>query len=554
MREPHADLAIVEANVITMEGARPRATALAARDGRLVAVGDVDDVRPWIGPRTTVLRLPGRTVLPGFIETHTHLGLLGVRKQFVDCRTPPNQTIADIVARVAERARTTPPGAWIEGEGYDDTLLADQRHPNRHDLDAVAPDHPVLLWHVSHHVCAVNSRALALAHITRETPDGYRGLEGHIVRDADGEPTGVLMERGARLRVNEVQPPLSVGQIVAGLRDVHDDYLAVGITSTHDAGVGGRVGPTEVEAYQEATVAPSFQLRVRGLLRVELVQDYLEGRAETDWAFVDDYQTRRFGTRSIKITQDGSIQALTGALHDPYHCDPTRTGMLTMEQERLDALVLAAHRAGFQVAIHTNGDRSIDSALDAFERAQAASPRPDARHRLEHCQMATEAQLDRIAGLGVYPSFFVKHVYYWGDRHRRLFLGPERAPRISPLRSAQQRGIRFALHSDCPVTPLDPLFGVWAAVNRVTREGDLLGPEQRIGVEQALRAYTADAAYLAFEEQEKGTLAPGKLADLTVLGADPTDVDPLEIKDVPVEMTVIGGAVAWARPGAGTGV
>ena len=161
--------------------------------------------------------------------------------------------------------------------------------------------------------------------------------------------------------------------------------------------------------------------------------------------------------------------------------------------------------------------------------------------------MASEEQLDRIARLGLCPSFFIKHVYYWGDRHRRLFLGPGRAERIDPLRSAQRRGIRFALHSDCPVTPLDPLFGIWAAVNRITREGDVLGPEQRIDVESALRAYTIDAAYLGHEERAKGTVTPGKLADLTVLEADPTAIDPLDIKDIPVHLTVVNGSVAWSN-------
>jgi predicted amidohydrolase YtcJ len=253
----------------------------------------------------------------------------------------------------------------------------------------------------------------------------------------------------------------------------------------------------------------------------------------------------RFRLGAFKLWADGSIQGITGALTEPYCCAPDTTGVLIFPQEGLDRRVRALHDGGWQIGIHGNGDASIDAILDAYAAALRANPRPDHRHRIEHCQMVREDQLDRMAELGVAASFFIKHVYYWGDRHRDIFIGPERAARIDPLASAERRGLRFALHSDCPVTPVPPLFGVWCAVNRITRNGDVLGAEQRIGVETALRAYTSMAAELAFEESIKGTLEPGKLGDITVLSADPTAVPPETLKDLTVDLTVIGGEVVF---------
>jgi predicted amidohydrolase YtcJ len=244
---------------------------------------------------------------------------------------------------------------------------------------------------------------------------------------------------------------------------------------------------------------------------------------------------------------DGSIQGLTGALAEPYACAPHTHGIAIYTPEELTTRVRALHEAGWQVAIHGNGDAAIQQIIEAYAHTLAGGSDRDRRYRIEHCQMVRNDQLARMADLGILPSFFVKHVYYWGDRHRDIFIGPERARRISPLRSAQQRGIPFGLHSDCPVTPIPPLEGIWAAVNRITRRGETLGAEQRVDVTTALRAYTSDAAYLSFEEKIKGTLELGKLGDVAVLSADPTAVPPEQLKDILVDATVIGGEVVWER-------
>jgi predicted amidohydrolase YtcJ len=548
--EAQLDLALVGANVVTMDAARPRARAVGVAHGRVVVVGEDADVLALVGPGTARHELRGKTVLPGFVESHNHMQMYGLFRTCVDCGTPPNASITDIQDRIRERARETPKGEWIVGWRYDDTLLREMRHPDRHDLDAVAPDHPVFLWHVSAHINVASTRALVMAGITRDTPDHHKGYHGRIVKDPrTGEPTGVLEERGARNRVSELIPRHTVEDLRRGLALVGPEYLAAGVTSIHDAGVGVFAGARELTSYQQAASEGALPVRVHMMMRQELFTGFLDGDESRDLGLRTGFGDEWLRMGPIKITHDGSIQGLTGALREPYHCDPSRSGFLLLDQETLERRVLAAHRAGYAVAIHTNGDAAIESALVAYEQAQAACPRPDVRHRLEHCQMASDAQLDRIAALGLGVSFFVKHVYYWGDRHRAIFLGPERARRIDPLRSACDRGVRFGLHADTPVTPIEPLLGIWAAVTRLTSGGDVLGPEQRIDATEAVRAYTIDAAWLAHEEGEKGSLTPGKLADAVVLAEDPTAVAPERIRDIAVEATIVGGRVVHGRLG-----
>lgn len=543
--ESAADLVLYNGTVLTMDRLGRRGEALAIRDGRVMLVGSSRDVLAFAGERTRVMDLRGRCALPGFIGTHNHPISVGARlRAAVDASTPPNASIADIVERVAAAVARTPPGVWIRGERYDDTLLKEMRHPNRWDLDRVAPHHPVYLTHVSGHLGAANSLALRIAGITRDLPDPPGGA---IFRDADGEPTGVLAERAAQSLVAQHLPVMTRAEIVEALAAASDSYVAAGITSAHDTGLGISQGPQAISGFREAVRTGRFRPRVYAFLAEGLFPELADGRLSPVGAGLPGLGDDRFRLGAVKIIADGSIQGLTGALAEPYDCAPHTRGVLTQPGESLATKVRGLHDAGWHIGIHGNGDAGIQAILDAYAAALAANPRPDHRYRVEHCQMAREDQLDRMAELGVAASFFIKHVYYWGDRHRDIFIGPARAERISPLASAERRGIRFALHSDCPVSLVPPLEGIWAAVNRITRDGKLLGPEQRVSVETALRAYTSGAAALGFEEDRKGTLVPGKLGDVTVLAADPTRVDPMALRDLAVEMTVVGGEVVWAR-------
>lgn len=327
-------------------------------------------------------------------------------------------------------------------------------------------------------------------------------------------------------------PPHDRAALRQGLAVAAREFLAAGVTTVHDM---GHPWTADAVAALEDAAAESLPLRV---------VVYARG-AQRDEVLAGGFRHPRLRLGGVKLLADGSIQGYTAALREGYHDRPGEHGIHVLPPPELAARVAAAHARGWQVAVHGNGDAAIDAILDAFEAALRASPRADHRHRLEHGQTVRPDQLDRMARLGVHASFFVAHTHYWGDRHRDRFLGPDRAARISPLRSARARGIRFGLHSDAPVTPVSPLRSLAAAVTRRTAGGDVLGPEERLPVDAALAALTRDAAALAFDEHDVGSIAPGRRADLVVLGADPERVPPDTLAELRVDLTVIEGAVVY---------
>ncbi|MDJ1136506.1 amidohydrolase [Streptomyces iconiensis] len=535
------DLIVRGGVVLTLDGAGRRVSALAARGGRITALGDDREISALAGPHTRVLELEGRTAIPGFIESHNHPVFFGFALAApVDAGSPPNDRIADIAERLAVAVREAPAGEWVRGFRYDHTLLADRRHPTRHDLDPVSPRHPVVLTHVTGHFCTVNSAALALLGITAATPDPPGG---RIERDASGEATGVLVETAAFL-VNSQLPRPDEETLAHALRLADREFLANGITTVHDTGTGLFGGTGELALYRRLSASGELRTRVRSYLAHQAFAG-ADGRMPTPGELGAASDGERFRLAGVKIIADGSIQGRTGCLAEGYHQHPDEHGMMLQSPERLAEMVADVDAAGWQAAVHGNGDAAIEAIVGAYRHVDSAAR----RHRIEHCQTVREDQLDRMAEQGVLASFFVKHVYYWGDGHRDLWLGPERARRISPLVSAHRRGIIYGLHSDTPVTPVPPLEGVWCAVARRTRDGHELGPEQAVDVERALRAYTVDAAHLTGEEGETGTLEAGKLADLAVLSDDPTAVTTEALRTLRVEATVVGGEVAWSATG-----
>lgn len=529
---PIADRLFTNASIRTMapaDAGAPLPTALASWRGRIVAVGDPADVDALVGPGTEVVDLGGATVLPGFIETHMHpigagLQWAAPRIGYPDCRS-----VDDVVATLAERAAVTPPGEPVQAWGYDDSLMAEDRHLTRHDLDRVSTEHPVYLRHVSGHLGYANSRMLELAGITDDVEDP---VGGHFQRDADGRITG-CMEETANSAAAAALPLPDPAVLRIGAKAINDHCLSVGTTTMTDALVANEA---MVSLYQD--VVDDGTLRVRT-------------RMFPVWRMADAFPTRtgmgddRLSVGAMKFFSDGSIQGYTACLCKGYHDRPDANGYPFIPPDEMTAMVTEAHARGWQVAVHANGDAAIDNTLDAIEAALDAHPRADHRHRIEHCQVVREDQLERMARLGVLASVFVNHVWYWGDRHRDRFLGPERGARIDPLASLRAHGIVHALHCDMPVTPLDPLFTIWTAVNRVTRDGELLGPEQRARVEDAVAGYTSAAAFVNGQDHDRGTLEVGKLADLVVLDDDPFTCDPTAIRDIGVQATVVDGEVEY---------
>ena len=520
-----------------MNPALPSARAFAVRGDRFAAVGSNQELRAWVDRESRMVDLAGSTVVPGFIESHSYPSLYALTLLQADCRTPPNRTVAEVKERVKAMAGNLGAGRWVRGWGYDDTLIAERRHLNWTDLDDAAPANPVLVSHVSGHLAYVNSPALAIAGIGSGTP---QPPGGEIQRDERGVPTGLLKEHAAQELVLRHIPPYSTPELKDALGQTMRVYHQAGITSSHDAAVGYfREGRQVFQAYGELEEEGRLDLGIYLNVVEELYRDL------PHLGVGSSSGSGRLRLGGVKLFQDGSIQALTAALEEPYQNAPERRGGLLHPQERLDHLVEHYHKRGIQIAIHANGDRAIESTLQALERAQRLQPRDDARHLIIHCQLASRDQIRRMKRLGVIPSFFVNHVYYWGDRHVALFLGPERAARINPLGAAMKEGLIFTLHSDLPVTPVDPLFSMHCAVNRRTREGMVLGPEERISPVEALRAYTVHGAYSSFEENAKGSIEVGKAADFAVLSENPLRVPPERISEIRILRTVLGGRTVY---------
>ena len=536
----HPDRIVAGGPILTMEAGGAGTEAVAIAGGRIAAVGAKADVLALRGPATEVKDLGGRALLPGFVDGHGHLAKVAAGLHAANLAGPPVGEVTDIpslldVLRKFTRDRGIAPGNWVRGTGYDPAFLSEARHPTRDELDRVSRDHPIYLGHVSGHLSAANSLALKMANITAETPDP----PGGVIRRRPGtlEPDGVLEENAMGAFTTGLIPLPGPEEQLAALEEAQRIYASYGITTAQE----GAMFPAEQALLRDAAAAGRLGLDVAGYAFWAQAGPMLNGQP------VGVYNGR-FKNAGMKLMLDGSPQGKTAWFTKPYHVTPEGQpadyrGYPAMPDERADALVAEAFANGWQVLSHCNGDAAADQFIAAVGRAAEAKPAPDRRPVMIHAQTVREDQLDRMAELGILPSFFASHVFYWGDYHREVVMGPERAARISPMRSAQRRGLRFNIHNDSPVVPPDILRLVWCAAARRTRTGEVLGAGQAVSVMDALRAVTLDAAYAHFEEGAKGSIAPGKLADLVVLSADPTAVPLEELQAICVEATLKEGAL-----------
>jgi len=514
------DLVLLNGNIVTMDRRLKRAQAVAILGERILRVGKNSEVKSLIGKKTKILDLRGRTVVPGMIDTHMHFIDYGLSLERIDLRGV--RSIAEIQAKVASRAKETPTGRWILGRGWDQERLEERRYPNRYDLDEASSENPVLLNRVCGHVSVTNSLGLQLAGITKETPDP-RG--GQIDKDpGTGEPTGVLRDEAMQLVWQRVPPPTKP-ELVAAIEAASRSALSAGLTTVHAL----LRNSAYVEALQEACAAGKLGLRVYMGIPVDLLDDLIGLGIKT--GFGDDWL--KIGC--VKMLLDGSLGGRTAALKEPYADDPSNRGLLLYREEELRQLVSRAHDSGYQLAIHAIGDHAIDLALDAIEEAQNKTPRMDHRHRIEHASIISSQQIERMAGMGVIASVqpaFVTSDFWATDR-----VGKEREKWVYPFKTLFRKVVASA-GSDCPVEHLDPIEGIWAAV---TRGGFL--PAERLRVDKVLYMYTVNGAYASFDENEKGSISEGKLADMVVLSRDPFTVPPDELKSIKVEKVIIGGRV-----------
>lgn len=540
-----ADLIVTSKHVLTMDSRAPqqaRALAIAISGERIIGTGSAEDMATWQGPDTQVVDYGDKAVLPGFIDAHGHISFSALATNLANVASPPVgpvQTIADLqqTLRSYITERAIPDGEWVVGMGYDDSLITERRHPNRDDLDAVTDKHPVLLIHVSGHLAAGNSRALARGGINAETPDPYGG----VIRRRPGtpEPDGVLEETATyALRKYMTAPNKDpIGSVEQALLE----YASYGITTAQDSAAG-----PDVMALLQAAAA-------QDRLPLDVVA-YPVGQPDPG-SVVEAYDWGRYNKRvkaaGVKLLLDGSPQGKTAYLSAPYHVPPPGqaadyAGYPIINAVQTAQLVSTYLDKRIPIIAHANGDAAAQMLIDAVAEA---NPQHDHRTVMIHAQTVREDQLTRMKSLSMVPSYFSAHTFFWGDWHRDSVLGEIRGRRISPTASTVQRGMVFTVHNDAPIVPPDMLRLLWATTNRRTRSGQVLGPEQRISTYDALRAITINAAYQQFEEADKGSIATGKLADLVVLSENPLTTPIENLRALTIEATYARGQKVYQRSG-----
>ncbi len=509
-----ADIILHNARVITLGPGKPIAQLVAVKGDRVLWVGQDQDMGRFQGPKTRLIDCQGQALVPGLIDAHCHLLAYAASLIYVDCSPEAVGSISELKRALKKGAERVPEGRWIRGTGYDEFHLKERRHPNRWDLDEALPRHPAKLNHRSGHACVLSSTALALAGISSDTPDPPDGV---IDRDWDtGEPTGLLLEMDSYL--DRAVPPLSDVELLRGVGLANQRLLSMGITSLQDATPSNSFHRWQV--FQE--------LKEKGLLasRVTLMAgvQHLEEFIEEGLSFGHGDADLNLGAAKVMLTET--------------------TGNLQPPEEELRERVLRAHRAGFQVAVHAVEAGAVEAAVGAIASATTLVPKPDSRHRIEHCSECTSQVIEKLKATGICVVTQPAFLYHSGERYLSE-VSAGLLPWLYPVGSLLRDGIRLAAGSDAPVVPPDPLVGMYAAVSRRAAGGRVISIEQGISPIQALEMYTVGGAYVAFQEEDRGSIEAGKLADLVLLDVDPAGAGPEALKGIRVRLTLIGGHVVW---------
>ena len=532
--------------ILTMNSYQPVATHVAVRDSRILGVGSLDELGYW-GDYTLNEIFADKILVPGFVEAHCHAMNGSVWENtyvgFFD-RTDPNgrlwpgiKTLDGVVERLIEIEHTLDdPEETLVAWGFDPIYFTDGVRMNLEHLDQVSRDRRILVQHSNGHLLNASRKVLELAGI-----DSTTDVEG-VMKDADGDPTGELGEMAAQFMAYKVTDVRRFDGINSNdLWTFAKTATNVGVTTATD--LHARVQDQNIQSYVEVTKNAAYPLRLvpaAGALTMS-IQD-----GPSHVAQLKQHNNDKLYLGLCKIMTDGSIQGFTGRLKWPGYINGKPNGIWNLPPQTLTEMVGAYHAAGLQMHMHTNGDEASELMINAIEAALHKNPRPDHRHTLTHCQMADESQFRRMAQLGICSNLFTNHIYYWGDQHYSLTMGPDRATRMDACGTAKRLGVPYTIHSDAPVTPLDPLFTAWCAVNRQTASGRILGPNECIEVDDALRAITLGAAYTLHLDHLIGSIESGKFADFAVLEQDPTELPPENLKDVPIWGTVVDGIVRSA--------
>jgi predicted amidohydrolase YtcJ len=534
-----ADLVLTGASVVTLDPARPRATAIAVRAGRILRVGSDAEVQALAGPRTRRLALAGRAVVPGLADAHAHVESLG--ESLDELSLVGATSLEEVLERVRRAAAARPPGEWLEGRGWDQNDWTEKRFPTAADLDRAASDRAVYLSRIDGHAGWASTKAMSTAGVTASTADP---AGGRLIRDAAGAPNGVFIDQAMQLITSAIPPPskeVRKRRLARGLQAC----VEAGLTSVHDAGVS----LDTIALYKELLAEGALKARVYAMLRGPDSRpgDFLsQGGALVPEIGLGD---GRLTVRAIKVVADGALGSRGALLLAPYSDEPGTKGLLTVDPSLFRDVLRQAVARGFQVNTHAIGDGANRLVLDAYQAAFAglAGGGADRRFRIEHAQVLAPEDVPRFKSLGVIPSVQPTHCtsdMYWAtDR-----VGPERAKGAYLWKTFLKQGVVLAAGSDAPVESIAVLPGLYAAVTRQDAKGWPAGgwhPEERVTIEEALRMFSEGAAYAAFEEKERGRITPGMRADLTVLGKDPTAIAPADLLTTPVVMTIVGGVVEY---------
>lgn len=529
----HADYVFVNGEVVTVNPENEIAQAVAIRGNEICAVGTTEEISSLRGSETRVVDLRGNSLLPGFIDSHLHMLLYGTNQLGVDCKNGV-RSIDEITARLAERARNTPEREWVRGWGYNDQKLAEGRHPTRRDLDEVSTEHPVIAVRTCNHISVANSTALELLGITRDTPDPEGG---QISRGEDGEPTGVLKET-AHMSAFQASRYSSEDTMEA-LEIADRDFVRLGITSIHEA---GGYGPDQMRAMYQAVAEGRVKVRIYAMVcSLNRSEEFV--RKMISAGLVTGVGDERFRIGPAKIFTDGASSGPTCATREPYTSNPNDSGILYYSQEDIDGILGAAHQEGFQITAHAIGDRAVEMVINCVEKALGKRPRENHRHRIEHAGMVPPDLLERMKRTGIVPIPNPAFFYEFGEGYVKNYGG--RVEHMFPLADYAKEGIVAASGSDTPVTVPNPMRGIYCAVTRRTESGTPVGESQKTTLMHAIRSFTINGAYASFEEDRKGSIEVGKLADLVVLDESILSASPEGILSMKPTLTMINGEIVF---------
>ncbi|WMX53316.1 amidohydrolase [Peribacillus sp. R9-11] len=531
-----ADIVFINGEVITVDQRNKVVEAVAVKGNRISAVGSNREVKDFIGEETKVIDLQGKTLLPGFIDAHIHLILYGVNQLAVSCKDEHIKSIEDLLNDLKEKASTIPKGEWIRAWGFNETVVKEKRYPTIAELDTISVEHPIIVSRTCSHISVVNSKALEIAKINEKSENPTGGI---IEKDKTGRFTGRLIET-ANMIMTEIAS-YTESELMKAVKIASEHFVAAGITSIHEAGA---YGPESFRLLQQAVKSKDIRVRIYAMIgSLNNSHEFVNKMVEA--GVVTGTGDERFKIGPAKLFTDGSSTGPTIATRETYSSDPNNFGILYYSEEEIYQVLGQAHKKGYQITVHAQGDRAIEMYLNCVEKALEESPRKEHRHRIEHAGISSPDLQERMKNLELIPIPNPPFPYEFGDIYIQHY--GNRVNHMYAVRDFIDNGIIAAGGSDAPVTDYNPLLGIHVAVNRRSQSGSEIGVAQSISVMEAIKLYTWNGAYASFEEDIKGSIEVGKLADFVVLTDSILKVNPLHIKDLQVESTIIDGEILYHR-------